>query len=157
MLSFLVVCLSIASAGAVTLFNINAVANKNPAIVEKTLGKPSELTAGTFNGKQVKRGKYKNGVVEITFIDDGARYITIFLQDKDAKYNKYKYPDGAWTLLGEMGLDGNATAEVTNSAVTRFKSGMPEWNNFPNVYEISMFPKGENVWYVHILTDKKYE
>lgn len=154
------------------LFDLKVVADQSPEIIEKILGKPSELQADTHRtliGRTypLQRGKYKGGTVKIAFIENGARYITIFLSDcaeykkvdertqrcikeKHTGYGWYPYPEGAWTLLGDLGLDRNATAEFSNQFTTR-------WRNVSGIYEVSVFPLIKHILYAHVLTNRRYE
>ena len=92
-----------------------------------------------------------NGAVEVTYLEGGARYLTIWIQKLGGKYPDYFYPKDAWTLLGDLGLDRNSTADLSNQTVTR-------WRNLPGVYEIDIFSTAEKqIWYVHVLTNRIYE
>ena len=97
------------------------------------------------------RATYMNGAVEVTYLEEGARYLTIWIQKLGGKYQDYSYPKDAWTLLGDLGLDRNATADFSNQTVTR-------WRNLPGLYEINVFAAaGKQIWYVHVLTNRIYE
>src|SRR5712692_6179175 len=68
------------------LFDLKAVADQSPEIIQKIFGKPSELLAETNQTRSgqtytVQTGKYKGDTVEIAFIENGARYITVFLSE----------------------------------------------------------------------------
>ena len=155
------------------LFDLKAVANQSPETVQQILGEPSELRANTFSaltGKnyRIQEGKYRGGTVDIAYIENGARYITIYLsacaeyknldertqkcvKEKHTGYGWYLYPKGAWQLLGDLGLDKNATADFSNQFTTR-------WRNESGIYEINVLPTaGNKIWYVHVLTNRVYE
>jgi hypothetical protein len=151
------------------LFNLKAIADQSPEIVQQILGAPSELQARTFTSRAGKsyptqRAKYKGETVEITFIDNGARYVTVFLsvcaeyrrlnettqkcvKERHTGYGWYPYPKAAWTLLGDLSLDGNTTAEFSNQFTTR-------WQNLSGIHEINVFPLITHIHYAHVLTTR---
>ena len=107
-------------------FDLKRVADKPPPDVEKILGQPSKL-------------------------EGGARYVTIWIQKLGGRYQDYSYPKDAWTLLRDLGLDQNATADVSNHVTTR-------WRNVSGIYEVNVFPTaGKKIWYLHVLTNRRYE
>ncbi len=118
--------------------------------VEKILGKPSKLVDDIFRGSRgatypAIRATYMNGAVEVTYLEGGARYLTIWIQKLDGKYQDYSYPKDGWTLLGDLGLDRTTTPDVSNQTLTR-------WRDLPGIYEIDVFPTTEKkIWYVYIL------
>jgi hypothetical protein len=67
------------------------------------------------------RATYRNGTIEITYLEGGARYVTIWVHKLAGKYQEYAYPKDGWTLLGNVGLERNATADFSNVAVTRWR------------------------------------
>ena len=138
------------------LFDLKQVADKPPPDVEKILGQPAKIVDDVFRGARgntykAKRAFYMNGVIEVTFLEEGARYVTIWVQKLGGKYQNYSYPKDAWTLLGSLGLDRNATADVSNQFTTR-------WQKLSGIYEINVFPMaGQKIWYLHVLTNRRYE
>lgn len=71
--------------------------NKTPIQVERYLGRPLELKADIYRslgGKtsRVEIGKYRKGLFEITFKENGARYIDVFFEGIDPNYDRYCYP-----------------------------------------------------------------
>jgi hypothetical protein len=138
------------------LFNLTQVADKSPAEVEQILGLPSKLVDDVFRGTRgstypATRATYRNGVIEVTYLEGGARYLTIWVQKLGGKYHDYSYPKDASTLLGDLGLKRNTTADFSNQTVTR-------WRNLPGLYEINVFATAERqIWYVHVLTNRIYE
>ena len=138
------------------LFDLKAVADRSAPEVEKILGKPSKVVDDVFRGTRGStypaiRGTYMNGAVEITYLEGGARYLTVWVQKLSGKYQEYSYPKGGWSFLRDLGLDPNTTAEISNQATTR-------WRNLPGIYEINIFPTAENkIWYVHVLTNRIYQ
>ena len=143
-------------AGEALLFDLTQVADRPAPNVEKILGKPSRLLDDVFRGRRgysypATRATYMNGSIEITYIEGGARYLTIWVQKLDAKYRGYSYPKDGWRLLGDLGLDRNTTAELSDQTVTR-------WRDLPGIYQIDVFPTAENqIWYVHMLINRIYE
>ena len=137
------------------LFDLKKVADKPPADVEKILGKPSKLVDDSFRDSRGNtypsiRAAYMNEGVEITYIEGGARYLTIWVQKLSERYQDYSYPKDGWTLLGELGLDRNTTADFSNHTATR-------WRDLPGVYEINIFPTAENkIWYAHVFINRIY-
>jgi hypothetical protein len=138
------------------LFDLKAVADRSAPEVEKILGKPSKVVDDVFRGTRGStypaiRGTYMNGAVEITYLEGGARYLTVWVQKLSGKYQEYSYPKGGWSFLRDLGLDSNTTAEISTQATTR-------WRNLPGIYEINIFPTAENkIWYVHVLTNRIYQ
>ncbi len=138
------------------LLDLKQVADRPRPDVEKILGQPSKLVDDIFRGTRgttypAIRAAYTNGAIEVTYLEGGARYLTIWVQKLSGKYLDYSYPKDGWTLLGDLGLDKNATGDLSNQAVTR-------WRNLPGIYEINIFPTAENkISYVHVLTNRIYE
>jgi hypothetical protein len=138
------------------LFDLKRVADRPPSDVEKILGKPAKLVDDVFRGTRGNtypaiRAAYMNGAIEVTYAEGGARYLTIWIEKLSGRYQDYSYPKDGWTLLGDLGLDRNATADFSNQTVTR-------WRNLPGVYEINVFATaGKQIWYVHVLTNRIYE
>jgi hypothetical protein len=67
------------------LFDLKRVADRSPPDVEKILGKPSKLLDDVFRGSRGStyptiRATYMNGAIEVTYIEGGARYLTIWIQ-----------------------------------------------------------------------------
>ncbi len=138
------------------LFDLKKVADRPRPDVETILGESSKVVDDVFRGTRGStypaiRATYMNGAVEVTYLEGGARYLTIWIQKLGGKYPDYFYPKDAWTLLGDLGLDRNSTADLSNQTVTR-------WRNLPGVYEIDIFSTAEKqIWYVHVLTNRIYE
>ena len=138
------------------LFDLKRVADRPPPDVEKILGKPSKLLDDVFRGSRGStyptiRATYMNGAIEVTYIEGGARYLTIWIQKLSGRYQGYSYPKDGWMLLGDLGLDRNTTADLSNQAVTR-------WRDLPGIYEINVFPTAEKkLWYVHVLINRIYQ
>ena len=138
------------------LFDLKRVADRPPPDVEKILGKPSKLLDDVFRGSRGStypaiRAAYMNGAIEVTYIEGGARYLTIWIQKLSGRYQGYFYPKDGWTFLGDLGLDRNTTADLSNQAVTR-------WRDLPGIYEINVFPTAEKkLWYVHVLINRIYQ
>jgi len=92
-----------------------------------------------------------NGAIEVTYLEGGARYFNIWIPKLGRKYQDYVYPKDTSTLLGDLGLDRNITADLSNQTVTR-------WRYLPDLYEISVFATAEKqIWYVHVSTSRIYE
>jgi len=138
------------------LFDLKQVADKPRPEIEKILGVPTNVVDDVFRGTRGStypaiRATYMNGAVEVTYLEAGARYFTIWMQKLGGKFQDYSYPKDAWALLEDLGLDRNATVEFSNQTVTR-------WRNLPGVYEINVFATaGKQIWYVHVLTNRIYE
>ena len=138
------------------LFDLKRVADRSPADVEKILGKPSKLVDDVFRGSRgstypATRAAYMNGAIEVVYLEGGARYLTIWVQKLSGKFQDYSYPKDGWKLLGDLGLDRNTTADLSNQAVTR-------WRDLPGIYEINVFPTSEKqIWYVHVLINRIYQ
>lgn len=138
------------------LFDLKRVADAPRSEVEKILGVPSKLVDDVFRGTRGStypaiRATYMKGAVEVTYLERGARYLTIWIEKLGGKYRDYAYPKDAPTLLGDLGLDRNVPADFSNQTVTR-------WRNLPGLYEINVFAMaGSQIWYVHVLTNRIYE
>ena len=138
------------------LFDLKKVADRPRPDVETILGESSKVVDDVFRGSRgstypATRATYMNGAVEVTYLEGGARYLTIWIQKLGGKYQDYSYPRDASTLLGDLGLDRNATADLSNQTVTR-------WRHLPGLYEINVFATSERqIWYVHVLTNRIYE
>lgn len=137
------------------LLDLKNLADKPRSEAEKILGKPSALRDDLFRNSRgtlypALRGTYLDGAVEVTYLEDGARYLRIWVQRLSVKYREYSYPKDAWTLLGDFGLDRNAAADQSDDGIIR-------WRDFPGIYEINVFPTGERkIWYAYILTSRIY-
>lgn len=83
---------------AKALFNINAVAGKGPADVEKELGKPSRKDTTPSHGKKLPKYFYRNEQVEVVYIDGRADWITVNFDGFGAM------PDHSKSVLGLVGL-----------------------------------------------------
>jgi hypothetical protein len=138
------------------LFDLKRVADRPPPDVEKILGKPSKLVDDVFKSSRgttypAIRATYMNGAIEVTYIESGARYLTIWVQKLSRRYQDYSYSKDGWTLLGDLGLDRNTTADFSNQVVTR-------WRDLPGIYEINVFPTAEKrIWYLHVLINRIYQ
>ena len=138
------------------LFDLKRVADRPASEVEKILGKPSKLIDDVFRSSRGNiystiRAAYRNDAVAVTYIEGGARYLTIWLQKLGAKYQDYSYPKDGGALLGDLGLDRNATADFSNQASTR-------WSDFPGIYAISIFPTAENkISHAQVFINRIYE
>lgn len=138
------------------LLDLKRVADKPRPEIEKILGVPSKLVDDVFRSTRgytypAVRATYMNGAIEVTYLEGGARYFKIWIQKLEGKYRDYSYPKDTGTLLEDLGLDRNTTADVSNQTVTR-------WRNLPDLYEIDVFATAEKqIWYVHVLTSRIYE
>lgn len=138
------------------LFDLKAVADRSAPDVEKILGKPFKTVDDVFrsargNTYPTIRAIYMNGAVEITYIEGGARYLTMWVQKLSGRYPEYSYPKGGWSFLGDLGLDPKTTADISNQAITK-------WRHLPGIYEINVFPTAEErIWYVQVLINRIYE
>ena len=138
------------------LLDLRRVADKPRPEIDKILGVPAKLVDDVFrstrgNTYPAIRATYMNGAIEVTYLEGGARYFTIWIQKLGEKYLDYSYPKDAWTLLGDFGLDRNTTADLSNQTVTR-------WRNLPGIYEINVFASAEKqIWYAHVLTNRIYQ
>jgi hypothetical protein len=146
----------LSTAQAAVLFDLREVADKPRGDVEKILGKPSAVADDVFRNTRGStyaaiRANYLNGAVVVTYLEGGARYLTIWVQKLSGKYRDYSYPTDAWTLLGDLGIDRSTVADLSNPAMTR-------WRDLPGIYDITVFPTAERkLWYVHVLTSRIYE
>jgi len=137
------------------LFDLKKVADKSLLEVEKILGKPSKLVDDFFRSSRGTtypsiRAAYMNEAIQITYIEGGARYLTIWVQKLSERYKDYSYPKDGRTLLGDLGLDRNTTPDFSDHAITR-------WRDLPGIYEINIFSTAENkIWYAHVFINRIY-
>ena len=137
------------------LFDLKKVADRPPPEVEKILGKPSKLVDDLFRSSRGNtypsiRAAYMNEAIQITYIEGGARYLTIWVQKLSERYQEYSYPKDGRALLEDLGLDRNTTPDFSNHAITR-------WRDLPGIYEINIFPTAENrIWYAHVFINRIY-
>jgi hypothetical protein len=138
------------------LFDLKAVADRSAPEVEKILGKPSKVVDDVFrsargNTYPAIRVTYMDGAVEITYLEGGARYFTIWVQKLSGKYQEYSYPKDGSLLLRDLGLDPNTTVDISTQVATR-------WQDLPGIYQINVFPTAENrIWHVRVLANRIYE
>jgi hypothetical protein len=138
------------------LFDLKAVADRSASEVEKILGKPSKVVDDVFRGTRGNiypaiRATYMNEVVEITYLEGGARYLTIWVKKLGGRYQEYSYPKDGSSLFRDPGLDPNTTTDISTQAVTK-------WRHLPGIYEINVFPTAEErIWYVQVLINRIYE
>ena len=148
--------LSISRAQEKLLLDLKRLADKPRPEIEKFLGPPSKVTDDVFRSGRgftypALRAAYVSGAIEVTYLEQGARYFKIWMQKLGGKYQDYAYPKDTGQLLADLGLDRNTAADLSNETVTR-------WRNFPDIYEVSVFatPK-KQIWYVHVVTTRIYE
>jgi len=138
------------------LLDLKRVADKPRPEIEKILGVASKSIDDVFRSTRgykypAVRATYMNDAIEVTYLEGGARYFKIWIQKLGGKYQNYSYPKDAGTLLGDLGLDRNIIADLSNQTVTR-------WRDLPDIYEINVFATAEKqIWYVHVLTSRIYE
>ena len=109
------------------LFDLKKVADRPPSDVEKILGKPSKLVDDSFRDSRGNtypsiRAAYMNESIEITYIEGGARYLTIWVQKLSERYQEYSYPKDGSSLLRDLGLDPNTTADISTQATSRWRN-----------------------------------
>lgn len=137
------------------LLDLKQLADKPRGEAEKILGQPSTVTDDVFRNSRgtlypALRATYLNGAVEVTYLENGARYLKVWVQRLSGKYRDYAYPQDAWTLLGDLGLDRNAAPDRSDPGIIR-------WRDFPGIYEINIFPNDERkIGYASILTSRIY-
>jgi hypothetical protein len=153
--AFLLLVTGQAAAQQKLLLDLKQLADKPRSEAEKILGQPSALSEDIFRNTRgtvypALRATYLNGAVEVTYLENGARYLRIWVQRLSDKFRDYSYPKDAWTLLGDFGLDRNATPDHSDQGITR-------WRDFPGIYEINVFSTEEKkIWYAHVLTSRIY-
>jgi hypothetical protein len=136
--------------------NLTDLADKPRSYIEKILGGPMTVAEDVFRSTRgytypAVRAAYRNGAVEITYLEGGARYFKIWAQKLDQYDRVYAYPEDTLTLIGTLGLNPNIPPDLSNETVTR-------WRYLPNLYEVSVFSGAEKqIWYVHVLTSRIYE
>lgn len=151
-------------------FKLQDLVNKSPSAIEKVLGKPGKLIDDTYeNGTKtfkIKRGSYMNNAVEISFVDGGARWITIQLEEctnyeqlsktmkrcleTKSNFDTYYYPQDSSNLLKDLGLNSSLSPDFSNDYAIRY-------HNIGDIYEVSLFPIQDKINYALVLTNKKYE
>ena len=152
----IVVAIDHSAAQEKVLLDLKQVADKPRPEIDKVLGVPSKLIDDAFRSTRgytypAVRAIYMNGAIEVTYLEGGARYFKIWIQKLGGKYRDYSYPKDTGTLLADLGLDRNITADLSNQTVTR-------WRDLPDIYEINVFATAEKqIWYVHVLTSRIYQ
>jgi hypothetical protein len=137
------------------LLDLKQLADKPRSEAEKILGQPTALSEDLFRNSRgtvypALRATYLDGAVEVTYLENGARYLRIWVQRLSEKYRDYSYPKDAASLLGDLGLDRNAAPDHSDHGLTR-------WRDFPGIYEINIFSTEERkIWYAHVLTSRIY-
>lgn len=109
--------------------SILRIVGKNKAAVTELLGQPT----GCENTKQGKRCSYREGKVEIVFINGKADWITVS-DLQDARYHKESL-----ALLGLPVEDPVFSNEYTI-----------RWQDLAGLREVNFFPSGSKIFYVYI-------
>jgi len=130
-----------------TGIDIKNIINKSGEEIASILGTPDKVEPGKWryigttewiSGSPTNY--YKNGLIEIKFIENKAVRITI-------NNTESKYPDEVLTYL-------HLNAEKPHFS----NNNLSRWTNIDSIYQISAFPSGNgNVFYTYILTDSKYQ
>lgn len=130
-----------------TDIDIKTVINKSQQEIISILGIPDKIEPGEWRYKGTTewipgnpKNYYKNGLIEIKFIENKAVRITI-------NNTESKYPEEVLTYLHL----NEKKPSFANEHVFR-------WSNIDGIYEISAFPAGNGkIFYTYIITEAKYQ
>ena len=120
------------------ILDIKSIAGKSSSSVEKVLGHPcrEEKVKDGFKTHKVKY--YRNGDIEIVYVQGVADWITI------QRNCNIIYGEDA---LSQFGLPKMSPTFINPTAVIR-------WENIPNIKELSLFPGGNGkCFYAYILVN----
>lgn len=119
------------------LLDIRAIAAHAEVETHPHLGKPTDTKSVKINGKNYPKCSYKDGAVEIVYINGKADWITITL--KNGTFDK--------TALGIIGLP---IADPTFSS-----QNVLRWENYEGIRDLSLFSKPDGTidyFYIKTLT-----
>jgi len=105
------------------VLDIPAIAGKSPAEVEQTLGPPSGQEATKSGGRTYPKLFYRNGDVEVVYVDDKADWITLY----------EALPLRKESLL-KLGLPVQAPTFARRGAMMRWEG------NIPGIMAVHLFP-----------------
>lgn len=147
---------------------LSKLTNKSQEEVEQILGVPDSTSEGTLQGYDVIRNEYLVGKLEITYIEGGARYITLNLEECSKEeqlsenmtrcleyedyYKDYVFSNaGARILLSEVGIDTKDEPDFSSQSIK-------QWKNLHGNYEVGLYEDGKGgIKYIMIITDIKYQ
>ena len=116
--------------------DIPSIANKTEAEVATVLGQPTGQDTIRNNGKRYPKRIYRNGDIDIVFVDGRADWITVFGQ------GRLPYGTG---VLAALGLPYRTPTFENPPAVIR-------WSNIRGIHEVSVFPgKNGRAYYAYVL------
>jgi hypothetical protein len=122
------------------LLPVSEIAGKSSAEVEAVLGPASSEETTQNSGKGYPKRAYRDGTVEVVFVDELADWITFFPGD---------HLQFDVEVLRALGLPEAKPAFYNPNTVIR-------WEMVAGLREISVFPgQGDNVDYVYILVRTK--
>ena len=147
------------------LFDLKRVLEQSPETVSQVLRESPVLWPDRDTIPGTLRGKYKGGKIEIAYVDEGARLITIYFsrcklsKPAGAKssrclasddFTNYKYQQDIPGFLQAIGLPKTERPSVNNMTVLR-------WNGASGIYEVSVFPNGlGGISYIHAVSSRYY-
>lgn len=111
-------------------FPLDAVAGRTQAEVATVLGEPSSCEEGKYG----KKCFFKDGDVEIVFINEAADWITV--TPEAVPFNKFS--------LIALGLDPQAADAVGVDQL--------HWSSIEGIRSVDAHKTGANVWYFYIKT-----
>lgn len=134
-----------------SLFKIEEVKNKGEEDINSLLGQPKEKEETSWHPKNSSETikcfaniyEKNNYEIEVLFIDKVAARITITPKDK------ISYPEENENILKSLGISP-VQCDFENSLKT-------EWRNKYGVYNFTINALGENVSFIYIILDQKYE
>lgn len=119
------------------LLDIREIAAHAEVEVHPMLGKGKREEVVKIDGRSWPKYTYKDGAVEIVYINGKADWITISLNE--GKFDK--------TALGIIGLPVAEPTEASKNVL--------RWENYEGIKEISLFPKADGTidyFYLKVLT-----
>lgn len=128
---------------------LSQIAGKSKSEVDAVLGIPSGDETITNNDVSYPKAIYRNGQVEIVFVDSKADWITIFFQElfyeELSSFQKAAFSSAVLSHLGLPIQDPSFSSQA-----------LMRWTSIPNILELAVFPNDQgNVRYVYVNINTK--
>jgi hypothetical protein len=147
------------------LFDLRRIVDRGPQSVARLLGESPVLWPAGDTMPGALKGKYRHGKIEIAYVEEAARLVTIFfsgcssgrLTDHAAggcveldELARYSYDQDAPAVLAALGLPRTQPPSIKTASVTR-------WNGLAGIHEISVFPNRlGGIAYVQVISNGFY-
>lgn len=128
---------------------LSQIAGKSKSEVDAVLGIPSGDQTITNNGVSYPKAIYRNGQIEIVFVNNMADWITIFFQELFyEELSSFQKADFSSSVLSYLGL---AIQDPSFSS-----QALMRWSSIPNILELTVFPNDQgNVRYAYVNINTK--